>query len=44
MNKGGWRVNKHVELCTKNTFDECKVFWGFDIEKFIIDFFEMKKV
>lgn len=27
----------------KNTFDECKVFWGFDTKKSIVDFFENEK-
>jgi hypothetical protein len=30
--------------CAKtNTLDECKVFWGFDTKKSIVDFFENEK-
>ncbi len=34
--KGGWRVNKHIELWTKNAFDEWRVFCGFDTTRSLI--------
>ncbi len=40
VNKGGRRVNKHVELWVKNVFDEWRVFCGFDTKKSIIDLLE----
>ncbi len=38
VNKGGWRINKHVELWAKNAFDEWKVFHNFDTRRSITDF------
>jgi hypothetical protein len=40
VNKGGRKVNKHVELWRKNTFDDWKVFYGFDTSKSIVDLLE----
>lgn len=37
VNKDGRKINKHVELWTKNAFDEWKVFCGFNISKSIVD-------
>ncbi len=37
VNKGGRRINKHVELWAKNAFDEWKVFRGFDTTSSIVD-------
>jgi hypothetical protein len=31
INKGCWRINKHVELWARNVFDEWRVFRGLDI-------------
>jgi hypothetical protein len=40
INKGCWRVNKHVELWVRNVFDECKVFRDLDITISIVDLLE----
>jgi len=37
VNKGGWRINKHVELWVRNVFDEWRIFHGFDTTRSIID-------
>jgi hypothetical protein len=36
-------LNKHIEVWVKNAFDEWFVFYGFDIQKFIMDLFFFKK-
>ncbi len=36
VNKGGWRVNKHIALWTKNAFDEWRVFCSFDTTRSLI--------
>jgi hypothetical protein len=40
VNKGGRRMNKHVELWAKNVFDEWKLFDGFNTTKSIVDLSE----
>ncbi len=40
MNKGGHKVNKHVELWVKNVLNEWNVFHGFNMEKSIFDLLE----
>ncbi len=35
VNKGSWKVKKHVEFWVKNDFNEWKIFHGFDTTKFI---------
>jgi hypothetical protein len=37
VNKGGRRINKHVELWAKNAFDEWKVLRSFDTRRSIVD-------
>ncbi len=36
VNKGGQRVNKHIELWAKNAFDEWRPLCGFDITRSLI--------
>jgi len=40
VNKGGWRINKHVELWARNVFDEWKVFDSLDTTRSIVDLLE----
>jgi hypothetical protein len=38
VNEGGCKMNKNVEMWTRNVFDEQMKFQGFNIEKFIAIF------
>ncbi len=42
VNKGGWRVSKHVELWAKNAFDKWRIFCAFDTNKLIANLLEGK--
>ncbi len=40
VNKGGWRVNKHIKLWAMNMFDEWRLLRDFDTRKSIVDMFK----
>lgn len=44
VNKGSHKANKHVKLWAKNVFDEWRKFWGYNLEKSIIDLFESENI
>jgi hypothetical protein len=40
INKSDLRMNNHIKLWAKNRFNKWRLFCGFDIAKFIVDFFK----
>ncbi len=44
VNQGSHKASKHVKLQVKNVFDEWRKFWGYNLEKSIVDLFKGEKI
>jgi len=44
VNKGSHKASKYVKVWAKNVFDEWRKFWGYNLEKSIIDLFESENI